>query len=880
MKKIIILLEAIILSICILTPFSVFADSDIYQGLFRFDTLSVKYSDGVLNRPGGNAALDNVKVLSTVGQQPSPEPEKLSEENELASLNIELGAYVTRAQAVYVLVSGLGDELKAVKPADLSVFSDSSEIEPIYQKSLGLAVSLGAVNGSDDGKLHGNDYITRVEAFAIVSRVLSQDDLPTDLGDGESFFNDIPDWAVPDICRLKNAGLILGYGDGTLGSDDFMTYEQVMLVYSRLLKYQNALPTNNLYKNDYYEYVNEQWLSETQLPEGYAKWSNVEQLSQNNAYRIQNIIGDIITEYYIGNIPPKDSNKQKILDIYKASANVKYRDSVGIEPIRKYLDMIDGIQNISDFTNVMAELENNGFHSLIPIRVNNDFKDSTKYSLTFESCYTGIESGVVKSGEYEKIEENYKNYIRTLFIISGQSPAEAEKKADLAVRFCLKLANATMDESQWDNPGDIYNVYSTNSLENLFSNMNMLGYLKKLGYNNVSEIIVYDKELAKTINSLLDRDNIPMLKEYLRASVLDYSSLYLNTEMFNAYQNYINSISGVNAQITPDAYAVTITQSLMGLELGEEYVERYFSSDSKKEIEDLASVIIDTFENRIKELDWMSDDTKNVAIEKLSAISIRIGYPDYLINYTNRDYSIRSIEDGGTIMEYLIDYNKMAHNQDVALINEKVPVNKESWTLTPQTVNAYYDRANNCIVIPAGILQAPYYSPNASYEGNLGGIGSVIAHEITHAFDNVGSQFDKDGNLNDWWKAEDFSAFNQICKQFVSEYDKLEVMDGCFVDGKLTLSENIADIGGMACVLDIAGKDNPNLDELFKTYARTYRSVCTEEYAKMLLVTDEHAPNKVRVNMVLSNFEKFINLYHLQSGDGMYRNESSRLSIW
>ena len=172
MKKIIILLEAIILSICILTPFSVFADSDIYQGLFRFDTLSVKYSDGVLNRPGGNVALDNVKVLSTVGQQPSPEPEKLSEENELASLNIELGAYVTRAQAVYVLVSGLGDELKAVKPADLSVFSDSSEIEPIYQKSLGLAVSLGAANATDDAKHHGNYYITRVEAFAIVSRVL------------------------------------------------------------------------------------------------------------------------------------------------------------------------------------------------------------------------------------------------------------------------------------------------------------------------------------------------------------------------------------------------------------------------------------------------------------------------------------------------------------------------------------------------------------------------------------------------------------------------------------------------------------------------------------------------------------------------------------
>lgn len=203
MKKIIILLEAIILSMYILTPISVFADCGIDSNTFRFDTLSVKYSDGVLNRPGGDVALDNVKVLSTVGQQPSPEPEEVAEENEIPALNIELGAYVTRAQAVYILVNGLGDELKAVKPADLSVFSDSSEIDPIYQKSLGLAVSLGAVNGSDDGKLHGNDFIIRVEAFAIVSRVLSQDDLPTDLGEDEHFLRMFRIGQLPISAVLK-----------------------------------------------------------------------------------------------------------------------------------------------------------------------------------------------------------------------------------------------------------------------------------------------------------------------------------------------------------------------------------------------------------------------------------------------------------------------------------------------------------------------------------------------------------------------------------------------------------------------------------------------------------------------------------------------------
>ncbi len=788
--------------------------------------------------------------------------------------------YVTRAQAIYILVSGLGDDLKAVMQADLSVFADYDELEPMFYRSMGLAVSLGAINGSDDGMLHPNDYITRVEAFAVVSRVLSQSDLPTDLGDGSDFFTDVPDWAVNDISRLKNAGLVYGYGDGTLGSYDFMTYDQIKLIYDRLIAFQASLPTSSLYKADYYTYVNEQWLEETQLPAGYAKWSNAEQLSQNNAYRIQSIIGEIITDYYVGNEPAKGSNEQKILDIYLAAANEKYRESVGIEPIVSFLEEIDDINSISEFIYVLADLEKCGFHSLLPITVNTDFKDSTKYRVTFESCYTGIESGVIKSGDYEDIERAYRSYIQTLFIISGQSPTEASKNADDVTELCISLANAAMDESRWDDPAEIYNVYSGSKLKNLFSNINFDEYIQELGYSGVDEIIVYDEKLADYINTLITRDNINVLKQYLKAAVLDCSALYLNEEMFDAYQNYINDISGVSTKVSPSAYAVTITQSIMGLELGEAYVERYFSADSKKEVEDLAELIIKTFEKRIDNLDWMCDETKAVAKEKLESISIRIGYPEYLIGYTNKDFNIRSIESGGSLMEYLIDYNTMINEQNVNLINENVPVNKDNWSLTPQSVNAYYDRASNCIVIPAGILQSPYYSPNSSFETNLGGIGSVIAHEITHAFDNVGSQFDKNGNLNDWWTAEDYTAFNEICHAFISEYDKIEVMPGYYVDGKLTLSENIADIGSMACILDIAGKDNPNLDELFRTYARIYRTVCTDEYAKMLLATDEHSPNKVRVNMVLSNFEEFLNLYNLQPGCGMYRTEEERLSLW
>lgn len=798
---------------------------------------------------------------------------------EFEDLGLSADRFVTRAQAVYILVSSLGDELKAVMPSDITVFQDYEEVEPRFRSALGLAVSLGAVCGSDDACLHPNDYITRVEVFAIISRILSQNDLPAiDAFDSDMFY-DVPDWAKADILRLKNAGLVYGYGNGLLGSDDYMTYEQICVSYERLYAYQNALPYGNIFKNDYYSYVNDQWINETRLPEGYAKWSNIEQISQSNSYRIQKIISETITDYYIGNEPQYGSNKQKVLDVYRAAANVKYRDEIGIEPIQPLLDKISDIRTLSDFMTVMAELERCGIHTLLPIKVNNDFKDSTRHSLSFESCYTGVTPEVIKNGDRSAIDL-YSNYICSMLILSGQSAAAAQENAKAVTELCIKLGNATMNKADWDNPIDIYNVYDKQALKELFSGVNILGYIRSLGFTDFDSVVVYDTNLAYVINRVLSGVSVNTLKNYLSAALLDYSALYLDSRMFSIYQNYIDGISGMESKLTPDAYAVTITQSLLPLEIGEEYIARYFPADSKKEIEGLANLIISTFEKRIRGLEWLSADTRELAVQKLEAISVRIGYPEYILSYQNRDFNVRSIDDGGSLMEYLLDYNRLINKQDNRLINEDIPVNKESWTLAPQSVNAYYDRADNCIVIPAGILQAPYYSPNSSFESNLGGIGSVIAHEITHAFDNVGSQFDKNGNLSDWWKAEDYTAFNDICKKFIAEYDKIEFSDGCFVDGKMTLSENIADIGAMACILDIAGENNPNLDELFKTYARTYRCVITDEYAQMLLITDEHSPNKVRVNMVLSNFEQFLNLYHIDAGSGMYRAAEDRLAIW
>lgn len=778
---------------------------------------------------------------------------------------------VYRQYAIYLFMSAASEEFTDAQPADLSGFADYGLINPEYKSAIEKAVGAGVVRGGDDGYLHVNDYITRAEGFVMLSRMIPDDEIRYV---SDTVFSDTPDWAEYEIERLAGGGIINGYGDGTFGADDYLTYNQIVSLIDRLDKSMSFV------RNDFYDYVNQEWLSENAIPTGYVMWSNNYQLTLNVNYRTQDIIAGLITDYYIGNEPADGTNEQKILDVYRSAANMTYRDEIGLEPLEEYLEMIDSIDSLRSFAETMGELEKNGFQTLIPLSVNSDFRDSNKYILSFESCYTGVTPSMIKSGEYENVIEAYKSYIATLFNISGESIEQSVSDAEKVTQLCVELGEATMEESKWDDMGSIFKVYLRRNLRNIFTNISMDTYLNTVGYTDADEMVIFDEGLARTINSVINRSNLDTLKLYLKAAVLDYSAFYLNTDMYNAYETYTNYMGGTSAKVDPAMYATSITQDILGLELGRIYIQKYFDDEVKDAVEKMAAEIIDTFEKRINELDWMSEETKAAAVEKLKAIKISVGYPDYIEGYTNGDFSVRSIEDGGSLMESIISYNAMATRNDVEIINNDEPVNKDAWSVLPQSVNAYYDFSKNCIVIPAGILQPPYFNINSSYENNLGGIGSIIAHEITHAFDNTGARFDKDGKLSDWWTDEDYEAFDEICGRFVEQYNDIEVLPGCYVDGELTLSENIADIGGAACIIDIAVSDGLDLGKVFESYAVSKRSVYTEEYEKILLSTSVHAPDKVRVNNVLSNFSEFIDYYNVMPGDGMYRAEEDRITIW
>ena len=783
----------------------------------------------------------------------------------------EAAGYLTREEGIAHLVDTLGEDYFRGSVMNISGYADYAEIAPEYRASMAVALSGGLITGYDDNTLRPKAVLARVEAFVMLSRALGSIEL-VPLYD--TVFSDVPDWAKADIDRLASAGILLGYGDGTFGSEDPITPEQMELLLNRI----KEQPTP---QSDFYAFINNEWSVYTQIPDGYPEWSDTYQLTQDIAYRMQDIILALVNAYYFQGVNyEKGSNAQKIMDVYLTAADMDYRDQVGIKPIQPLLDSIDKIKSISDLMTVAAQLESYGFHNLLPLKVETDFKKSSRYCLAFEGCYTGIDPEMIQSGEYQYVLDAYEAYIRSLFMLSGQPEQEAAQGAKQVRSFCVQLGAVSLSSSAWDNIEQLYNPYTRRDFQRLFTNIDTYAYLEDMGFSETRTILIMDEELAKSINKFLHEENLLMLKNYLRASLLDQSAFYLTSAFYDAQEDFHNAVNGTTSNIDPAGYAVSITQSLLGLELGEFYVNSFFSESTRTYVEEMAQAIIETYQRRIENLDWMSETAKRIAVNKLQNIRIKIGYPDYINGYVNDAFQVRSSAEGGNLMENMMNYNLLKSQQNQYLIQNKVPVNKDEWLMLPQTVNAYYDTTTNSIVLPAGILQPPFYNPNASYEANLGGVGRIIAHEITHAFDNVGSQFDQDGNLEDWWSAEDFQAFDEACQAFVDAYNQIEVQPGFYVDGARTLSENIADMGAMACILDLAGADNPNLGDLFESYAISWRSKSTDAYAQMKLATDDHAPDKVRTNFVLSNFKAFLDYYGIEEGDPMYRAPEDRLSLW
>lgn len=808
--------------------------------------------------------------------------------------------YVTREQAVACFIKAAGKEGLKANTKILEKFSDNNEISYAYMDSMALALECGLISGYEDGSLRPQSYVTRIEALVMLERALSDAQLGNWL---DISFTDTPKWAEKQVKRLAVAGIVKGYGDGVLGAADMLTLSQVNMLCERIIRYTGPC-------GDFYNYVNSPWIENTDLNGEYYT-SDIKQMNDLLAGRVGDIIYSLYRRHYNdGKQYDEDSDELRIINVYSAAANQVHRDKVGVTPLNNVLSVIDEISDKDTLTNAILELIKCGFSTFLPLKEDINLFDADTYAVSLSGFYDGVFSKTnteIKNSEITDTEckDIYIEYIKTLFEISGDKDYAAN--AILAYEVCKSLSddesdvelksksddskssnrvNLNTDLNFSENINDKVKEWSAEKLNMEFLGIDTDKILTELCGGKIKSIIVYDEAATKKAAALCNADsaeNIQAVKAYLKASVLDKMALYMTTENFNAYKKYQSRLSGAayeDDNTIPSDYSIAITREIMGWEIGKLYVDMYFPKSIKEEVEKLTTEIIEEYKKLLNECIRLTPATRTLEIRKLKNIKVNAAFPDDFDNYINRDYEIRTIESGGCLPEYIMGKSKSEWSRLKTKLLSDIPPNRSEWIIYPYTANPVYDSVANSITIPAGVLCSPYFENGAKEEKNLGGIGFVIAHEISHAFDKRGSMFDEKGvlTLNKRWTQNDFIAFDKLCKETEREYSNISFCD-TKVDGELTLNENIADISGMSCIISLAKKKGLDLDKVFRAYAESMKVKSTEEFDMFLLKNDVHSPSKVRVNRVLSNFDEFIDCYGVIEGDGMFIPKECRINI-
>ena len=595
---------------------------------------------------------------------------------------------------------------------------------------------------------------------------------------------------------------------------------------------------------------------------------------------LENILEEVSAETH-----PKGSNEQKVGDFYASGMATEMINARGYEPVKHILNNIDEIQDLPGIMAFVTDQISRGNNSIIGMNVSPDQENSSINILHFSQSGLGLSD----RDYYFKtdsatigIQKAYKTYIATLFELTGSRLTDAQKSAEIVYRIEKSLAEAHKTRIERRVVKENYNKMAISELD---SKMSTIGWSKLLNQLKLSADSVDIRQPAyyQKLNVLLNSISLTDWKTYLKAnSLVTYASVL--SEPFEAASfEYEKVLLGQSKQLTRAQQMVSKVDRQLGFALGQLYVKQYFNEDAKKRISLLVDNLQKAFETRIKQLDWMSDSTKTKAIEKLYAIKKKVGYPDVW-----RTYDAVTI-DREKYFENVVALMEDNYRYEAAKLN-KAP-NKDEWSTTPSTVTAYYNPSLNEIVFPAGILQYPYFDLYADDAINYGGIGMVIGHELTHAFDDQGAQYDKDGNVKNWWTEADFAKFKAKTQQLTERYDTFTVLDSLPVKGAMTIGENTADNGALyiayeAFKLTEQGQDTTKIDgytpdqRFCLSIARIWRVKTRDEFMRNYVNTNSHSPAMWRVNGPLMNFDPFYAAFNVQAGDKNYKGEAERIRIW
>ena len=728
------------------------------------------------------------------------------------------------------------------------------------------------MRGGPDGDLRENDPVTRAEALVMLQRAFGG--LPAPQGDNArkgypaSNFTDVPAWAQGELQDVFDAGIVAGTSPTTFSPNANVTMSQL----DRFIQRTYSLFGSNL-KDDFYAAVNKDWLDNSTIPAGQAQTGTLAE-KMYDTEPLNELIEQAVDH-------PTNENSQRIAALYTNILDWDARNAAGIDPIRPYLEAVEASQSVDEVMAVKKQIaEDFAGNLLVGFSLSADAKDSTRYTVGF-SAFSPSLTKEVYAADGGNQKDAYLTYVQTLFELGGADTESAAADAQRVWEMEKELSTHALDQQDKGNVDKTYNVYTMDELKALFPTLDLDDIYAQSGLARSDDhIIVSDVGLLEASPKYFTEEHLDDLKAYLRLTILAGYGGYLSRDFQDAANAYQKDFLGISGTLSDEAMATQLVQQYLSDELGRLYVEQYFSEEAKADVEDMVYDFIDIYKDRIRSLDWMSDTTKAKAIEKLDALGVKVGYPDEgKWNDYFKGVTLKTAAEGGSYFDNIITMMKAQKQMQIEWQNQ--PVNKDLWPMAAYTVNACYVPANNEIVFPAGILQAPLYDVNASREQNLGGIGYVIAHEITHAFDNNGAKFDKNGNAADWWTEEDYAAFQRLCDEVVAYYDGVEAAPGISCSGALTLSENIADLGAAQCILEAAQReDNPDLETLFRSVANTWCSTMPRDTAAYYATLDVHAPDKLRVNRVLQSLDEFYTTFEITEGDGMWLAPENRVSIW
>lgn len=624
--------------------------------------------------------------------------------------------------------------------------------------------------------------------------------------------------------------------------------------------------------NDFYEYANGTWLKNNPIPEDKPYWGTFMKLYERNMYLLKDL-----AENASGN--SDNLNERIVGKFYKSGMNADLIEKLCISPVENLLNSIDNIKSKDEIPETIRKLHSMGLPAFFNSESFNDEKNSSIYS--FYMVQGGLslpDRDYYIEKHFSGVLNDFLSYIENILSFSGYNGEESKLHAEKILEIEKEIAGFSRSQEDLRDSEKNYNKFSINGLNEKFSMIKMEDYMDYLGISKVDYVIIGQPEFFESLDRIINEKPLSELKIYLKYGIINFAAPYLSKNFADEHFNFFNKkLMGQQKQEAKWKNVIRVINMCTGEALGELYVHKYFTEESKKRMEILVNDLKATFRSRLEKITWMGNETREKALEKFDKFRAKIGYPEVF-----RDYSPILIDEndylGNIIRSLSFEVKRQANRVGK-------PIDRKEWQMNPQTINAYFSPTDNEIVFPAGILQPPFFDDTVDDAVNYGAIGGVIAHEITHGYDDQGSKYDVNGNLNNWWTEEDKKEFDGLTKRVIDLYSSIEILPGIKVHGERTVGENIADFGGVSIAyealerrLKITG-DRKKIDNFtpeqrfFISWANVWKENISDELLKMLAVKDPHAPAKLRATLPVFNHPEFERVFNREP-------DKDKILIW